>query len=69
MSGIAKSLLYPWNVDEDTFHGPAERIVLFILRDLTDRKGIRQDWEGIDKDIREEIIDEWLGIARKEVGI
>lgn len=37
----------------------ASRIVELIVEDLTDRKGLRQAWEGIDEDITEEIKAAW----------
>lgn len=30
-----------------------------IVRDLTGRKGLRQEWEQIDEEIRTEIEEEW----------
>lgn len=35
-----------------------------ILADLTDRRGFRQQWEGCDDDIQEEIRRAWLKIIR-----
>jgi hypothetical protein len=37
-------------------------IVYNIIRDLSDRKGLRQGWEQIDGDIQDEIIDKWVKI-------
>ena len=39
--------------------------VFDIIADLTDRRGLRQEWEGIDADIHDEIIEKWLGILNK----
>jgi len=33
-----------------------------IISDLSDRRGLRQEWENIDGDIQDEIIQKWLGI-------
>ena len=38
---------------------PAYDKVQTIVDDLTDRKGLKQEWWGIDEQIRDEIIDEW----------
>lgn len=54
----------------------AQEIVQAIEDDLTDRRGLRQAWEGIDDDIREEILAAWrekvtailARAARKEGG-
>ena len=45
----------------------ARKIVDDIITDVTDRKGLRQEWEEIDEDIQEEIIDSWSGIAEKGI--
>lgn len=43
---------------------PEFRIVWGIHNDFTDRRGLRQQWEEIDDDIRDEIFDAWVKIAR-----
>jgi hypothetical protein len=41
--------------------------VFDIITDLTDRRGLRQEWEEIDGDIQDEIIEKWKNIIdRKE---
>ena len=30
-----------------------------IISDICDRRGLRQEWESIDADIQDEIIDKW----------
>ena len=37
----------------------ARRIVAAIIRDFTDRRGLRQEWEQIDDETQAEIRDEW----------
>lgn len=37
----------------------AEGAVKAILFDLTDRRGLRQEWEKIDQETQEEITDQW----------
>ncbi len=43
----------------------AQRIVAAIESDLSDRRGIRQEWEQIDPDVQDEIRDEWAKIIEK----
>ena len=40
--------------------------VFDIITDLTDRRGLRQEWEEIDGDIQDEIIEKWKNIIDKE---
>lgn len=44
----------------------AKRILFAIAADLTDRRGLRQQWEQIDDDIQEEILATWLGFIERE---
>jgi len=37
-----------------------KRIVEAVIADFTDRRGLRQEWENIDKDIQNEIQEAWL---------
>lgn len=47
---------------------PIERRIVFrLLEDLTDRRGLRQQWEQIDDDIQEEIIQRWIELATTEL--
>jgi|WetSurMetagenome_2_1015567.scaffolds.fasta_scaffold27867_3 hypothetical protein len=39
--------------------GWIEKSVNAIIEDLRDRKGLNQIWNGIDKDLRDEIEDAW----------
>lgn len=41
----------------------AEKIVDKIIEDLTDRRGLRQEYEQIDDDIQKEIKDTWINIV------
>jgi len=38
----------------------SEEIVFEIMKDFTDRRGLRQEWDNIDDDIQEEIIETWI---------
>jgi hypothetical protein len=40
--------------------------VFDIITDFTDRRGLRQEWEHIDGDIQDEIIEKWIGIIDKK---
>lgn len=46
-----------------TDFGQAKNIVYDILRDMTSRHGLDNEWEEIDTDIQEEIIKKWVGIV------
>lgn len=41
----------------------ANEIIDGIIADLSDRRGLRQEWEGIDEDIRLEIRETWTSIC------
>ena len=45
----------------------AKQIVKDILADLTNRRGLRQEWEQIDDDIQKEIIKEWQTIVNSAI--
>ena len=47
----------------------AMQIVDEIERDFTDRRGLRQEWEQFDDDIKDEIRDVWSGIIAEELHI
>lgn len=36
-----------------------------LIDDISDRRGLRQEWEQIDCDIQDEIIEKWLGIIER----
>ena len=41
------------------------RIVDAIIADLSDRRGLRQEWDQIDLDIKQEIHSTWVDIVQK----
>ena len=43
---------------------PEKDIVYAIVHDLRDRRGLRQEFEACDPDIKDEIMTTWLGIVR-----
>ena len=45
----------------------AKRLLFSIVEDFTDRRGLRQEWEKIDDDIQEEILQEWLDMIEREL--
>lgn len=49
-------------------HGDAARIVNAIVADLSDRRGLKGEWQRIDDDIRAEIVAEWTRIVEDGVG-
>lgn len=48
-----------------TDYGKSKNTVYEILADFTDRRGLRQEWENIDPDIQEEIVQDWINIASR----
>ena len=47
--------------------GVAERIRDAILGDVTDRRGWRQEWDGFDEDVREEILSRWTHLIQEQL--
>ena len=45
----------------------AQKIVQLIEDDLTDRRGLRQEFDAVDRDTQDEIRDTWAEIIRKEL--
>jgi hypothetical protein len=43
-----------------------EEIVDAIIEDLTDRRGLKNEWWSIDKDIQDEIRQTWIDIVKGE---
>lgn len=43
-----------------------EEIVFDILADVTDRRGWRQEWDGFDIEIKEEIIKTWINLINSK---
>jgi len=41
----------------------AEKIVDAIIKDLTDRRGLKHEWWQIEEDIQKEIKVEWMRLA------
>lgn len=44
-----------------------EQIAFGILRDLCDRSGLENEWERIDEDIQEEILEAWVKIVKSKL--
>jgi hypothetical protein len=47
----------------------AQRIIERIEWDLSDRRGLKQEWRQIDPDTQDEVRDEWARLVRKEIVI
>lgn len=43
----------------------ARKIVKAIINDLTNRRGLRHEWDQIDDDIRREIVNTWTDIVEE----
>lgn len=41
----------------------AEHIADAIIADISDRRGLGQEWVNIDDDVQEEIREEWIRLA------
>jgi hypothetical protein len=46
-----------------TNYGQVKNIVYDILKDMTGRNGLQNEWEQIDYDTQEEIIEKWIDIV------
>lgn len=44
-----------------------QRIVEAIIYDLSDRRGLSGEWDGIDDETKAEIRETWAGIVREEM--
>lgn len=47
----------------------AKQIVNDIVEDLSDRRGLRQEWDAIDEDVQEEIKEEWIAMIKKRIPV
>lgn len=45
------------------------KIVYDIVNDLIDRKGLKQEWDLIEDDIKEDILNKWIGIVIRNLDI
>ena len=48
-----------------TKEAKAGKIVNAIIKDLTSRRGLRQEWDEFDEDIKTEIREEWENIVNR----
>ncbi len=46
----------------------AEQIVYRLILDITDRRGLSNEWGNIDEDIQEEIKEEWVRLIGEITG-
>lgn len=46
-----------------TLDEKANEITTRIIADMTNRRGLRQEWDGIDDETKGEIIETWNAIA------
>jgi len=46
---------------------PAKKILFAVLDDLFGRKGLGNEWDGIDDEIREELLADNLELVRKNL--
>lgn len=45
----------------------AAKIVDDIVDDLQDRRGLRQEWDQIDDDVKQQILIKWIDIAESYI--
>lgn len=45
----------------------ARNIVMAIVGDLTERYGLRQEWEQIDRGTEYEIVTAWIALAKEQI--
>ena len=61
--GIVRKALQTVNRDDEKLNAVSYSIVTLIVTDLKDRRGLKHAWEGIDQDVREEILETWRVLA------
>ena len=49
-----------------TVRQKSKKAVKNIIKNLSDRRGLKQEWNQIDDDIQKEIIELWTTIVEKE---
>ncbi len=42
-----------------------QKLIDFLEKDISDRKGLGDEWESIDDDVKEDLIQEWKKEFRK----
>lgn len=45
----------------------SKRIVARLLQDMSGRKGLGDEWDMIDDDVQDEIIQEWVNLVFEEL--
>lgn len=45
----------------------ARWIIDDLIRDLSDRRGLDNEWDAIDRDVKQEIVSLWMNIAEAYV--
>jgi len=62
-----KDEYYEHVLDKKDF-GKVKNAVFQLVSDLKDRRGLSQEWDQIDDDIQDEIIETWINIVRVNMG-
>lgn len=57
---------YDFILDEKEPSSTSKKTIFRIIDDLRDRKGLRHEFESMDGDIQDEIIDTWIGIVEED---
>lgn len=53
---------------DDIVREKARKAVDKIVFDLSDRKGLDNEWSALDDDVKDEIVDAWTAIVAEAVG-
>lgn len=65
MLGKYEKEYYDFILDDINPSSNAKRVVFKIINDITDRRGIGNEFENIDDEIQEEIVDDWIKFVEK----
>jgi len=60
---------YNYILDNDEPDSKAKKAVFGIIHNLTDRRGIKHEFNRIDADIQDEIVDRWVKIIDNAMGL
>jgi len=58
---------YYEHILENVDYGKIKNTVFKIISDFTGRRGLRQEWEQIDSEIQDEIIQCWIDIVENNM--
>lgn len=65
-NGVDTFGYFSWALYLDEHKTLASRIVTAVMHDLTGRRGLRHEWDAIDRTTQREILDEWMRLAKEQ---